>query len=250
MKRSLQRLLGFDRYLYYFSIFTINTLPWNRRERDFLHFLKLIPDGGIVLDIGANIGIMSVWLSRKLPGSSIFAFEPMPQNVKTLQRVIRRYRLQNVSIIAKALGSEKKKVEMVMPVLDDVKMQGLSHVMHESIDSFNEGKKFEADMESLDYWFARQSFDKKLEAIKLDVENFEYFVLEGARECLASQRPLIYTELWENENRQKCFDFLEEMQYLTLVLQENQLVEFDVNAHSTQNFFFLPAERKSEVLKA
>ena len=47
--------------------------------------------------------------------------------------------------------------------------------------------------------------DKKIGAIKMDVENFEYFVLEGGKELIKKHKPIIYTELWENQNREKCF---------------------------------------------
>ena len=146
IKKLLQALLGFDNYLFIFSLFTIFTLRWNKNERDFFHFLKLIPKDSTILDIGANIGIMTVHLAKTFKSSTIYSFEPIPNNLKTLQRIIRFFHLNNVKVIDKALGNESGTIEMVMPVLNDVKMQGLSHVVHDSIDEFNEGEKFNVEV--------------------------------------------------------------------------------------------------------
>ena len=56
VKYILQKILGLKTYLYVFARFIIVKLKWDKKEKDFFHFLKLLPDNGIVLDLGANIG--------------------------------------------------------------------------------------------------------------------------------------------------------------------------------------------------
>jgi len=34
LKKPLQELLGFDRFLFWFSLFIINTLKWNKKTGD------------------------------------------------------------------------------------------------------------------------------------------------------------------------------------------------------------------------
>lgn len=65
IKLWLQRIFGYDNYLFYFSIYTIGRLRNNRHEREFVHFMDMIPNEGVVLDIGANIGVMTVSLAKK-----------------------------------------------------------------------------------------------------------------------------------------------------------------------------------------
>ncbi len=233
-------MLGFDNYLFVFAIYIITTLRWNKNERDFLHFVRLIPDGHTILDIGANIGIMSVWFSRKLPRSQIFAFEPVPQNIKALEKVLRFYKARNVKVIKKALGNEQMTAQMVMPEVEMVRMQGLSHVVHASITEFNDGQSFSVPMIRLDDCENIQTVGK-IVAIKLDVENFEYFVLAGAVKIIHKHRPLIYAELWENENRNRCFDLLNSFNYRIQVIEYGKLTAFNPDVHRTQNFFFVPA---------
>ncbi|MFC1734387.1 FkbM family methyltransferase, partial [candidate division KSB1 bacterium] len=150
IQKYLQGILGFENYLFVFSIFIISTLRFNRKERDFLHFLNLIPDNSTILDIGANIGIMTVHFARKLKKSNVFSIEPVPENVKALRRIIGFYKLKNVKVINIALGNRNGEVEMVLPIIQSVKMQGLSHVLHPDIKGFEDGQHFKATIKKLD----------------------------------------------------------------------------------------------------
>ena len=114
-------------------------------------------------------------------------------------------------------------------------MQGLSHVKHESITEWNEGIEIETPIDTLDKLFS----DEKVQGIKMDVENFEYFVLKGGQELLKKNLPIIYTELWDNENRQKCFKFLADLGYAPYVVIGHDHVSFDPAKHQMQNFIFI-----------
>jgi len=240
IKYILQKILGFNTYLFVFAIFIIKKLNRDKNEKDFIHFLNLLPDNGLVLDIGANIGIMTVHLARKLPNSKIVAFEPIPQNLKTLHRVIKYYKLNNVSVKEIALGNENNEIEMVLPVVNSVKMQGLSHVVHDSIDEYNEGIKIEVDSKKLDDIEDIKSSELEITGIKIDIENFEYFALKGGENLIKKHKPIIYCELWENENRTKCFDLLKSLDYKVMVLDNDNLSQINENNITKQNFFFIP----------
>lgn len=240
VKYILQRLLGFGNYLFVFSLFTIWRLKWDRREKDFLQFLRLVPDGGMVLDIGANIGIMTTHLARRLKRSVIYAYEPIPQNLVALKRICRFFRLDNVRIVEKALGDSSGTVEMVMPVEKSVKMQGLSHVVDGNTTG-DRGIVYTVALDTLDNEKAFFEEGSRVSAIKMDVENFEYHVLKGAGKLLRRHQPVIYCELWDNENRRASMEFLRGLGYTVLVAAGDGLQPFDSRVHHTQNFIFLPA---------
>ena len=81
---------------------------------------------------------------------------------------------------------------------------------------------------------------QRVSAIKIDVENYEYFVLDGARNLITKHKPIVYAELWENENREKCFALFNNLSYKTFVVVDNTTIEYDRKKHVTQNFIFLP----------
>jgi FkbM family methyltransferase len=236
IKYILQTILGFDNYLFLFSRYKINNLYKDKKEGDFLFFLNLLPEKGILLDIGANIGIMTVHLARK-PGCRVIAFEPMPRNLKALRRIIGHYGLKNVTVMDCALGNEEGSVEMVMPMVGAVRMQGLSHVLHDSIPENNNGEKVNVALHRLDLLPELQV--DQITGIKMDVENFEFFVLDGGKEILQKHRPVLYIELWDNENRQQCFRLLKSLGYSTYVVEDSKLIIY--SNQKKQNFIFLPS---------
>ena len=236
VKYILQKILGFQFYLYVFSLFKIRTLKSDSNEKDFFHFLSLLKDGeGSVLDVGANIGIMTVHLGQRLPHSVIHAFEPMPSNVSVLKRVIAKFNLKTVKLHEIALGDTVGSVKMVLPENGKTKMQGLSHVKHESITEWNEGEEFDVPLDTLDNILETE----KIQGIKIDVENFEYYALKGGRQILEKDHPIIYAELWDNQNRKNCFQLLKDLSYSTFIVVDNQLVTYDEIQHTSQNFIFI-----------
>lgn len=235
VKFILQKSLGLKNYLYVFALYKIKTLRSDKKENDFFVFLKLLKNGkGAVLDIGANIGIMTVHLSKKLPASTIHAFEPMPDNLSILKRVVNKFKLKNVLIHDIALGDSTGEATMILPLQGQTVMQGLSHVKHESISEWNKGKEFQVKIERLDNILSTES----IQAIKIDIENFEFFALKGAVHIIEKNKPLIYAELWDNDNRTQCFNLLQTFGYQVYVNENEAIVLFNPKKHNTQNFIF------------
>ncbi len=237
VKRLLQNLLGFERYLKVFARYKIATLKNDNNEGDFFVFMSLLKDEGLILDIGANLGIMTWHLLKNFKNATIWAFEPIPENNKILRTVTQEFKSSRYTIYDCALGDKPGTAKMVLPKVEEVKMQGLSHVVHESIEDFNQGDFYEVPIETLDNLVDQSN---KVQGIKLDVENFEYFVLKGGEKLIDRDKPIIYTELWENENRDKCLEFIRSKGYSVQVCVKNKLVNFVPEKYSGQNFFFIP----------
>ncbi len=243
LQAFLQRILGFERYLYLFSRFKIMTLHWDRQDKegDFNHFLTLLQPHFHVLDIGANVGIMAVLMARRCPQGRVYAFEPVPDNYRALQQVVGAYRLDNVSTFPLALGDRRGTVAMAMPILQGVRMQGLSHVEHQAIEGYpTQQVGYQVEQVPLDELEALRG--GQVHAIKIDVENYEQFVLQGGRQLLQRCQPILYCELWDNDNRRRCFELLTGLGYCIQVLVQGQLREFDPHTHTHHNFFFTPAK--------
>ncbi|MBT6236472.1 MAG: FkbM family methyltransferase [Bacteroidetes bacterium] len=238
IQRSLQRIFGYDTYLWYFTLYKLKILKSDKNENDFFHFLSLIQPDGVALDIGANLGLMSYYLAKQT--KETIAFEPMPNNYRVVQKVKQRYALNNLTLLTNALGNENKTIQLVLPIVDGVKKQGLSHVVDDKMEEFNDGSLFETDCKRLDDMAAFAN--KQIDAIKIDVENFEYEVFLGAENLLKRCKPIIYCELWDNQNRQDCFQYLNGLGYNTMVLQNGKLETIQSNPSHIQNFFFLPTE--------
>ena len=222
--------------MYLFARYVILKLPYSKNEKDFLKFIELINDGDHVLDIGANIGVMSYYLSKRLPNSAIHAFEPVPENMKVFLKVKRKFKLSNVKTYPIAVGNESGKIDMIMPQENAVYFHGLSRVNQ---DIQNNGKISTVEIKRLD---ELNDFKKvKVNALKIDVEEYEFNVLKGAEDLISKNRPVIYCELWDTENRKNSMEFIKKLDYKIFVNVNNKLTVF-IEQEGIQNFFFIPNE--------
>ena len=68
-----------------FAISKVFTLRFDRGDRDFLKFRTIIPSSGIALDVGSNVGVMTVLLAAGISEhGQVISFEPMPTNFYSL----------------------------------------------------------------------------------------------------------------------------------------------------------------------
>jgi len=243
IKGWLQSVLGYERFLRAFAWFKVRTLRWDRREADFLHFLSRLPRDGTVIDVGANLGFLCVPLARRVAGGAVLAFEPLPDNRRTLAWMIRRFALSHVTVYPCAVGEGRGTVSMVLPMRGASREQGLGHVV-DPTETPERGVCFDVPMRSLDEVVEAHHPGIRIAGIKIDVENFERFVLRGARRLLERDRPLVYLELWDGPNRRESFELARELGYDICVFDRRTLVWFDPLHHRDHgNFFFVPRPR-------
>ncbi len=244
IQRLLQKTLGQQTYLYYFARFRIFFRKLYGVKDDFPKFIPLIPDGAI-LDIGANIGMTAVPLAKKFPHAVIHAFEPVPVNCAVLKRIVKHYRLKNVVLHENALGHETGTMRIVVPEINNVRMFGLSHVeVNGRYDDWNSGDVYKVRVAKLDDIAALKQ-EAKIAALKIDVENFEFFVLQGGMQLLKQHKPIIYCELWDNEMLDPVVDLMRGIEYDVMVFKGQQLEVF--TSQPATNYVFV---HKETVLQA
>ena len=234
----LRKLVGVKNYLFIFSVLTLRRLKVFPFCEEFFHFVSLIPENGTILDIGANIGLTAIPLAQKKPGSTILCFEPITLNISTLERVIRHFRLANIKVFKFALGEDNGDLKMTVPLVRNVLMPGLSHMYKDHVEGETQGEVIVAEMRRLDD-IPEIMAAETITAIKIDVENFEYYVLKGGQELIAKHMPIIYCELWNNEIRTLTMDYLKGLGYVVKIFDDEKLIDF-TNEDFFINFFFLP----------
>jgi FkbM family methyltransferase len=232
----LQRIFGFERYLFLFAWFKTKTLRWDPNERDVLQLISRMSEQSTVLDIGANIGIMTVLIAKRVRSGHVHAFEPIPENFRALTRLVAHFKLKNVTLHHMALGKSSGQLEMVMPEQQHVRMQGLSHVVQPGQEVV--GHRYTVPQERLDDLAVLKGV--QVDGIKIDVEGFEQFVFAGGLELLRSCKPLVYAELVEPENRRFSCELFESLGYTVSVAQQDLIVPLDPSRHRSHNLFMIP----------
>ena len=144
------------------------------------------------LDIGANRGYFSYFLSRLCPW--VRAYEPNPAMRAFLERTVRK----NTTISPLALSDASGKAELRIPVLADGEHDGWASL----------AKTYD-DMEVRTLNVALGRLDDEplsnVGFIKIDVEGHEEEVIRGGRELLLRERPTLLVEI-EQRHLQKGID--------------------------------------------
>jgi FkbM family methyltransferase len=206
IKRAAFRIIGAQNYVLLQAMYRLG----QGYQEPYRKFLQELPAGGLLLDIGANIGLTVAYAKRKRPDLMVIAFEPLSFNVTAAQRLLRMLRINDVSFHQVALGDSAGTVEMVLPIVTGIIASGQSHVVHdfEYPQHVQHGGRFTVPVETLDSFHFPH-----VDGIKLDVENFEAYVVRGGLRLIERDRPSIYCELWDTPNRTEVMDVLGNLGY-------------------------------------
>lgn len=174
-----------------------------------IEFLKkLVSEGDVVIDAGANIGVVSIPLAQAVGKDGyLVAVEPQPMIYNILCGNIALNHLQNVTPINRALA-DIGGVFTFMPAVD-----------YSAQDNFG-GIAFSPTQERKDQQYAVTLTVDDLNVanpklIKMDVEGHEYAVLLGAKETILRAKPYLYIEFYSN--RRNIMLFLKEIGYQWMV---------------------------------
>jgi FkbM family methyltransferase len=142
-------------------------------------FLELLgPSGGVVLDVGANVGEWSAAFHELRPDSTIHAFEPSSVAFASLEEKFRNR--TNVQCHQLALGKSSGTVNLWA----DCAGSSLASLTKRNLDhfglSFSVAEKVE--ITTADSFCAEKNL--RPSGLKIDVEGHELDVLEGAGEIL------------------------------------------------------------------
>jgi len=210
-------------------------------ERECRILKKMVNRRKAAIDIGANRGSYTYWLSKLSP--RVISFEPLPYLAQYLNCVVP----SNVEVINKGLSTETKQVLINIPIIEGYVVEGEATINH--LDMSCEQHQIElAILDSFKF--------KNIGFIKIDVEGHEAEVLLGAKETIQTSRPIILIEIEQRHIHfpiAKVFSILLEMEYYGYFLLDKNLMplaRFDINTHQNirtlgtgryiNNFIFTP----------
>jgi FkbM family methyltransferase len=235
----LQRLVGLNNYYFFFSCFKIYTLNFDSRKRTYNYFVQFLEPHYNVLIAGGFIGITTIPIAKQCNKGQTYVFEPVKLNFKVLERVKIYFNTKHVNIYNAALGHEAKTLKIKTPVLNGAVYNGMSHLEH--LD-YLETQTYIEDVTEIrngDAFFSAQN--EPLHAIKLVAENYEFEIYNGLMQTIITDKPLIYTELWDKANRDKIFKLFETLKYQVYILDaEKKLIPFQSKIHQTKFFILKP----------
>lgn len=174
----------------------------NYQIKEYTSAMGFVKQFRSAIDLGANLGIMTSRMVKDF--QFVYSFEPLfynnlRENVKT----------DNFKIFPYAVGDKIGTVTMRV---------GLYHSGGSNIVSAvqtNQNYK-EVTVTTVD------SFNfKNIDFIKIDVEDYEWFALQGARKTIELYKPVILIELKiDNSYHKEILNFLQELNYKREIVGE------------------------------
>jgi FkbM family methyltransferase len=237
LKSLLVALLGYQNYLYLTCCYRIKVFKYSRRGIDFLYFTSIIPPDSVVFDIGANTGYTTYFLALN-NNLLVESFEPEPNNLKVLRKIVSKY--ANVKVHDIAVGNYNEICKLITPVIANFKAHQLPYVYQEGDSYPNNYTVNYIKIKRLDDMPEFEHLARPLSAVRISVQGFEYLVIMGIEKLIIKYRPIIYCDIWEMKNKINIFNFLNKINYGGFVLYRGRLISADIADNNLGNFYFIP----------
>lgn len=207
-------------------------------------FFNLIRDVEVFFDVGASIGIYSLVAAISNPNVEVYAFEPEPKVFDCLSKNIEINKLDNVQLNCSAITSYDGDIALYLtPGASATTLRGLKIAAD---------KVISVPALTLDSFISENSITR-VDLMKIDTEATEPQILEGAKELIARDRPMMICEVLHGYTERALQDLLDGMDYRYFWISSEGLVEKkQIEGDDTWrnlNYLFITEERMKDVLK-
>ena len=203
-------------------------------------------NGGLVVDIGANVGYYAVELGKILGEKGrLIALEPIPESFEQLEVNVQLNSIQDkVSCYQIAISNLHGSLTLYKP-----EISGSSACSARNLHPTESSSKLEVPVTTLDTLLKSLNI-QNCELIKVDVEGAELMVIQGALDSVKRFKPVIFAELlrkWSaqfNYTPNELLEILLPLGYKCFAVSEQLPEIFDISDSTIEtNFLFVP-ERK------
>jgi FkbM family methyltransferase len=189
-------------------------------ERELAYLDKIVPQGAVTVDVGANCGLYTQQLAR-LSGQ-VHAFEPSHQ----MADLLRRTSASNVSIHEVALSDHDGDADLFTPQGDQGLVYGRASLEQQPVEPTAQ------QLVATHVPLARLDgvIQQDVSFVKVDVEGHELNVLHGAVDLIDRCQPVFLVEA-EDRHRadatQLVFDFFRDRSYRGFFLWDDDVISVD-----------------------
>ena len=177
---------------------------YSSKEPEILDWIDSYKGEGDLFDIGANIGLYSIYYGKTKPGK-VFSFEPSIFNLEVLGKNIFLNKLDDkVLIIPNPLSNFNSHAKFN---LSSMEAGGASNAF--GVEYGDNGDEHDTVMSyqtlglSLDFLYENKLINNVPALIKIDVDGIEHLILQGATQILTHEKcRSVFIEINDNFNEQ------------------------------------------------
>ena len=171
------------------SVCRYRSQTFSSKEPETLEWIEQFGGEGAFFDVGANIGLYSIYYAKLFPGK-VYAFEPSALNMRLLVQNINANEVsEQVAVITNPLSAQSEISQFLLSMAEE---GGSMSTFGE--DFGHDGSPLDVEMR---YACLGLTLDSLLESklitdfptlMKIDVDGIEHLILRGARLALADMR--------------------------------------------------------------
>ena len=193
-----------------------------------------------IMDIGASDGIASKFFLKNLKVKKIYCYEPDKQYIKILKKLDKK-----IIVKSYAVGNKNENLDVYYP---EVKILGkkiklVTYCYYNKIDlekQINLDFKFKKNLKIIKknlHIKKISKFNDKIDLIKIDVNGFEYFVIEGLSEIIKKNKPAIILET--GKDIKKINNVLKKFNYKQFIYSKIENKFYNYKKKNALNTYFL-----------
>ncbi len=215
-------------------------------EFDILKFIiNSIKEDSVYIDIGANIGLMTIPVLKKMPAVKVLSFEASPNTFSYLKRTWESSTVRDRwTIYNNAVSDNNAEIDFFTATGAEGAYESMQDTKRVSFS----GKIKVAGITIDEIWRSRNQ--PPVSFIKSDIEGADILALRGALSCINTCKPMIMLE-WNKINikafqleHEDLMNFCKEIRYKcyaipSLIVVQNT-VELDLQGVVTENFLLVP----------
>ncbi|MDD3138571.1 MAG: FkbM family methyltransferase [Lachnospiraceae bacterium] len=228
----------------------LNFGDYEPQETEMLSKILDIINAKTMVDAGANIGYISMYLGKKHQDMKVYSFEPLKPTFDMLKENVENNELKNINIFNFGLSNKEEDVYFYYYP------EGCGNSSLENLSERNDVQKIMCKTKLLDSVYAELEEDS-LDFIKCDVEGAEFMVFQGAHNVLTEKRPIVFAELLRKWAKKfdyvpnDVLDYMSKIGYKCYCIRDEKLVEVKGIDESTleTNFLFFDEEKHKKVIE-
>ena len=166
-------------------------------------FEQICKAGDVVIEVGANIGAHTLYLSKLVGNGYVFAFEPQRLVFQNLCANLALNSISNVFAYQEAVSNENGTI--IIPECNFKENNNFGGI---NIENAKRGTT--VYKQKLDNFLNKID---RLKLLKIDVEGMEILVIKGAKELIDKFRPIIYIENDRQEHSKELIELLWSLDY-------------------------------------
>ncbi len=211
-------------------------IKFSKNDPTIVNLKKLVSKDSLFIDVGANIGIVSLIISRLV--DKVYSFEPVISSYINLCRNIEINNIKNIVPLNIALSEKCSLLEITNIPYGETNKVLKTHILENEIcREYGFLNVFASTLDNLNKYYLHLKNDKKI-IIKIDTESHELYVLNGAKSFLMNKAPIIVCMEQNSRTKDALIKFMNSLKFKKIDTYNFQgFVKDEENLYFANDYF-------------